>query len=111
MAEVTEIFKYDDVKRIMNTDANETKLAAKKALDEGTEALKEAVGLAINPESPAVAMAGNAAANIAAKWDNLAVEFEAFVAEINRNIENANLVSNTNQGFESTAQSTVGGSR
>ena len=53
-------------------------------------------------------MAGNAAANIAAKWGNLSSEFEAFVREIDRRIENANTVSQTNQGFESTAQSTVG---
>jgi len=104
----TEVFDYENVKRIMNTDANETKLAAKKALDEGSEALRESVGLSINPENPAVAMAGNAAANIAAKWGNLSSEFEAFVREIDRRIENANTVSQTNQGFESTAQSTVG---
>ena len=105
---ITEKFDYAQVKRIMNEETNEIKAEAKRALDDGTAALKESVGLSVNPDSPAVAMAGNAAANIAAKWDNLSAEFNAFVAEIDKRIENANTVASTNQGFESTAQSTVG---
>ena len=108
MAEITERFEYDDVKRVMNVEANDTKAAAKKTLDEGTEALKEAVGK-INPESPGMALAGQAATNIAAKWNNLAAEFDAFVREIDKRIENANTVSNMNKGLEQTTQQTVGG--
>jgi hypothetical protein len=106
---VTERFDYENVKRIMNVDANQTKQEAKKALDEGTEYLNASVGLSINPENPAVAMAGTAAANIAAKWGNLAVKFDDFVKEIDRRIENANDFYIQNKGFEANAQSTVGG--
>lgn len=104
----TEVFEYAMVKKVMNEDAASAKQNAKAALDKGTEELKSSIGLSINPENPGVAMAGNAAANIAAKWDNLSAEFDRFVQEINTRIENANAVAAADQAFESEVQGTVG---
>ena len=106
----TEVFEYADVKRVMNEEVNENKNAARAALRAGSEALRASVGRNINPESAEVGLSGAAGANIEAKWTQLEAEFDAFVREIDKRIENANMVSNLNRGFESQQAQSIGGS-
>ena len=102
---VTEVFDYNRVKKVMNDDAENSKLEARAALQRGTEAVKAAIS-----RDRGTALSGAAGANIVAKWDSLSAAFEDFVKEINTRIENANLVGKKDQEFESTLSSYVGSS-